>query len=254
MVVHFPIALLYASVALDWVGYWLRHPSLTRAGFYALVLGTAGAGVAALTGPDHVTGGPDVAALLANHQSFALLTVALAVGLMTVRFLAANGIREQWALVYLACTVPLLLAVTLTGYYGGELTYHHGIGVVTPQRPSGALGPIVGSQVPTKPLVVLLGLLVIVGVVVWLTLGRALAPAYFGAWWRAFKADRTDAAGALWTLRAGRPLTDGRDRWHADRPVLAYRETPAQDAVAARDIEPPPWRATSQSPPSQLPP
>ncbi|HEY7780397.1 MAG TPA: DUF2231 domain-containing protein [Ktedonobacterales bacterium] len=253
MVVHFPIALLYGSVALDWLGYWLQHPNLTRAGFYALVLGTAGAGIAALTGPDHVAGGADVAALLASHQSFALLTVALAVGLMTVRFLATNGIRDLWALVYLACTVPLLMAVSLTGYYGGELTYHHGVGIITPQGPPAALGPFVGAQVPTKPLVALLGLLVIAGVVVWLTLGRALAPAYFGAWWHALKIDRTDTAGALWTLRVGPSLANGRDQWHADRPALASREVPARDTLVRSDIEPPPGRADSQLPPRKSP-
>src|SRR5690349_5932541 len=56
MIVHFPIALLFASVALDWAGYWFKQSNLTRAGFYVLVLGALGSGVAALTGPDHVTG------------------------------------------------------------------------------------------------------------------------------------------------------------------------------------------------------
>lgn len=41
MLVHFPIALLFASVALDALGWLLRRPSLTRAGFFSLVLGTA---------------------------------------------------------------------------------------------------------------------------------------------------------------------------------------------------------------------
>jgi uncharacterized membrane protein len=79
MIVHFPIALLFASVALDWAGYWLKHPNLTRAGFYILVLGALGAGGAALTGPDHVTADASVMSLLADHQNFANLTVALAV-------------------------------------------------------------------------------------------------------------------------------------------------------------------------------
>lgn len=232
MVVHFPIALLFASVALDWVGYWLRHPHLTRAAFYVLVFGTAGAGVAALTGPDHVTGGADVATLLTNHQSFALLTVSLAVALMMVRFLAADGIRDPWALVYLACTVPLLLAVTLTGYYGGELTYHHAIGVVTAQGSAATVGPVVGSRVPTKPLVALLGLLVVVGLGLWLSLGRALAPAYFAAWWRGLKADRSNAPGGLWTLSA-RPSSGassgearGLTREAGSRPHIGEQVTP----------------------------
>jgi hypothetical protein len=65
MLVHFPIALLFASVALDWLGYWLQHPNLTRTGFYRLTLGALGTGVAALSGPDHATGDPSVPFLLA---------------------------------------------------------------------------------------------------------------------------------------------------------------------------------------------
>jgi uncharacterized membrane protein len=116
MLVHFPIALLFATVALDWLGYWLKHPNLTRAGFYTLVLGALGAGVAALSGPDHATGDPSVPGLLASHQNVASLTVALAVGLFTWRFLAARGISGGWALLYLVFTLALLVAVSLAGY------------------------------------------------------------------------------------------------------------------------------------------
>jgi uncharacterized membrane protein len=131
IMVHVPIALLFASVGLDWAGFWLRYVNLTRAGFYLLVLGAAGAGVAALSGPDHAGGDAAVIALLVSHQSFALVTVALAVSLTGVRFLAAEGIQGRWALIYLACTLALLSTLALTGYYGGELTYHQGVGVTT---------------------------------------------------------------------------------------------------------------------------
>src|SRR5215472_13122166 len=131
MLVHFPIALLFGSVALDWLGYWLKHPNLTRAGFYTLVLGALSVGVAALTGPDHATGDPSVPGLLAAHQNFATLTIATAVGLFAWRFLAARGVSGGWAVLYLVCTLALLVVVCLTGYYGGEMTYHHAVGVTT---------------------------------------------------------------------------------------------------------------------------
>src|SRR5258708_3947586 len=140
IVVHFPIALLFASVGLDWVGYLFRLPNLTRAGFYVLALGALGAGVAALTGPDYAAGDATVVSLLTLHQSFALITVALAVALLLVRYMAADGLGRGWALLYLGATVALLAVVALTGYYGGELTYHQGIGVST------ASGPVVASS------------------------------------------------------------------------------------------------------------
>lgn len=207
IVVHFPIALLFVSVALDWTGYILGHLNLTRAGFYTLVLGTAGAGVAALTGPDHVSGDASVVALLTQHQAFALVTVAIALALVWVRFLAADGIHGKWAAVYLACTVALLVAVSMTGYFGGELTYHQGVGVMSTQAGAAAgvseIGGEAGSQVPTKPLVALLGLLTIIGLGVWVTAGRKLVGAYYQVWWRAVRREYGNSGSSVWTVRRG---------------------------------------------------
>jgi uncharacterized membrane protein len=205
MLVHFPIALLCASVAADWAGVWLRYANLTRMGYYLLVLGTAGAGVAALTGPDHVPGDATVAALLASHQSFALITVALAASLMWLRFFPSDGIRGAWALGYLIAGLALLAAVSLTGYYGGELTYHQGIGVSTSQgtlvAPSAASAAL-AMHVPAKPLIALIGFLTVVGASAWFLLGRALVPAYYALWRQAVRRE-WHGSGALWTLRLG---------------------------------------------------
>lgn len=98
LLIHFPIALLYASVALDWIGFGFKQPNLTRAGFYTLVLGALGAGVAALTGPDHAAKDAEVAGLLAAHQNMATLTVVVAVTLVAIRFFAIDGLRSRSAL------------------------------------------------------------------------------------------------------------------------------------------------------------
>lgn len=200
MLVHFPIALLFASAALDALGFLLRRPSLTRAGFFTLALGTAGAGVAALTGPDHAQGDAAVQSLLTSHQSFALITVALAVALMLVRFAAVGGLSGGPALAYLGATVLLLVSLSLTGYFGGELTYHQGIGVtvVQPVLAAGAGGE--GGGVPVKPVVALLGLLSMGMIGVWLVAGRRARAGYFAVWWRALQRE-SDDGGALWTLR-----------------------------------------------------
>src|SRR5579859_2002741 len=203
IVVHFPIALLFVSVGVDWLGFWLRNLNLTRAGFYTLVLGTAGAGVAALTGPDHASGGADVVALLTQHQTFALITVAIAAALMWVRFLTADGIRDGWAMLYLACTLVLVAAVSLTGYFGGELTYHQGIGVTVTSAgaiPGGVEG-VDNHLIPVKPLVALIGLLSLVGLGLWLGAGSKLAGAYFAAWSRGVRGEYVNMPSPIWTLR-----------------------------------------------------
>jgi uncharacterized membrane protein len=206
MLVHFPIALLFASIALDWLGYWLKHPNLTRAGFYTLVLGAMGAGLAALSGPDHAAGDPSVPALLAAHQTFASLTVLLAVSLVAMRFVSVAGLRGIWALLYLAATLALLTFVSLTGYFGGEMTYHHAVGVTGAQA-SQALSSLAGSGVrpllPAKPITALLGFLCIVGLGAWLALGHAMMPVYFDRWWRTVRRELANAGTPLWTVQRG---------------------------------------------------
>ena len=200
MLVHFPIALLFASVALDALGYLLRRPSPTRAGFFTLALGTAGAGVAALTGPDHPQGNAAVQSLLVLHQSFALITVALGVALLLVRFAAIRGLAGGPAVAYLGVTVLLLVSLSLTGYFGGELTYHQGVGVTVAQPALAAGAGGEGDGVPVKPLVALLGLLSMGMIGGWLAAGWRARDGYFAAWWRALLRE-SDDGGALWTLR-----------------------------------------------------
>jgi uncharacterized membrane protein len=204
IVVHFPIALLFASVGLDWVGYAFRLPNLTRAGFYVLALGAAGAGVAALTGPDHAAGDATVVSLLTLHQSFALITVALAVALLLVRYMAADGLGGGWAALYLVGTLALLVALSLTGYYGGELTYHQGIGVSTASGP--VVAPAAGDasvHLPVKPMVALIGLVAVVVLGGWLLAGRQIAAAYHEQWMRALRTSfggAKESSARLWTL------------------------------------------------------
>ncbi len=203
IVVHFPIALLYTSVALDWIGFILRSSGVSRAGFYVLALGAAGAGVAALTGPDHAQGDATVANLLTLHESFALITVALAVSLLLVRYMAAEGLGGAAAIGYLVVTLGLIAVVSLTGYYGGELTYHQGIGIVLPNGPVIANG-VYGASVPVKPMVALIGVVAVGVLGGWLLAGGRFAGQYFDRWMRGVRTlygtSRNEATTALWTV------------------------------------------------------
>jgi uncharacterized membrane protein len=204
ILVHFPIALLFASVALDLVGYIFRITNLTRAGFYVLALGVAGAGVAAIVGPDHATGSATADALLIAHQNFALLTVALGVSLLLVRFFSADGIVSPWALLYFLVALALLGALALTGYYGGELTYHQGAGVVTSSGPVIIpAGPITDVHTLVKPLVALMGLATVTLMGGWLLFGKRLAPHYYPLWMTGLRGELGTTPGNLWTLRRG---------------------------------------------------
>jgi uncharacterized membrane protein len=202
ILVHFPIALLCASVTLDIVGYIFNFVNLTRAGYYLLVLGVAGAGVAAIVGPDHATGAAAADALLISHQNFALLTVALGVSLLLVRFFSVDGISAPWVFLYFAVSLALLGVLALTGYYGGELTYHQGAGVVTSAGPVIVpTGPITDVHTLVKPLVALMGLVAVALMGGWLLFGRRLAPHHYRLWIAGLRGELGDGPGNLWTLR-----------------------------------------------------
>jgi hypothetical protein len=110
----------------------------------------------------------------------------------------------------------------MTGYYGGEMTYHHAVGV------TGAVASGAGSMadvrplIPAKPFVALLGFLSVVGLGAWLALGRQIAPAYFPRWWQAVRQELVNANARLWTLRRGA----------ATRPAESQRATRAYGARA----------------------
>ncbi len=95
--------------------------------------------------------------LLTLHESFALITVALAVSLLLVRYMAADGFGGGSALLYLAATLVLLAVVALTGYYGGELDVPPGHRRRVAQRSRDPDG-VYGANVPVKPMTALIGL------------------------------------------------------------------------------------------------
>lgn len=132
-IVHFPIALLIVSVVLDALGLLFRQAGLTRAGFATLIAGGLGAGAAALTGPAEDAKDAASRTLLAQHELFALITVLVSLILIGVRIGNPGGLRGTAAFGYLAGGVVLILAVTATGYRGGEMAYGHGVGVLQMQ-------------------------------------------------------------------------------------------------------------------------
>jgi len=132
-IVHFPIALLIVSVVLDAIGLLFRQASLTQAGFATLITGGLGAGAAALTGPGEDAKDAASRALLTQHELFAAVTVLVSLILIGMRIGNDGGLRGAGAFGYLAGGVVLILAVAVTGYWGGEMAYRHGVGVVQVQ-------------------------------------------------------------------------------------------------------------------------
>jgi uncharacterized membrane protein len=89
IVVHFPIALLFASVALDVVSLWIRRLGVSQAATWCLVLGVPGAGFALLSGWISERGIEALAPpqLLHLHKVCAVLTTVVFGTLLLVRLM-----------------------------------------------------------------------------------------------------------------------------------------------------------------------
>jgi uncharacterized membrane protein len=168
IIVHFPIALLFASVALDFAAVLLRRASLAEGATWTLILGMPGALAAlasgwlsekdvnlALTGDLlHLH---KVCAVLASVVFGVLFLLRLAwqsprlLGWLGAVFphmkalVSAQKVVESYLPLAYAKSLPrsvvatyLFLSVVgvvllgLTGYLGGAMVYDHGVGVSLP--------------------------------------------------------------------------------------------------------------------------
>jgi uncharacterized membrane protein len=138
LIVHFPLALLCAAVAVD-LAAWVfrRHQPLRRTATVLYVLGTAGAVAAYFTGraASETVWLPGMAhALVAQHWDWALRTVWFfaALAIARVAFLRpSRGVPSHVTLAafVLAGFVGLGLLIE-TGDRGGRLVYQHGVGTI----------------------------------------------------------------------------------------------------------------------------
>ena len=137
LLVHFPIALLYAAIAVDLVGcaWWCNRP-LRQAATLLYALGTVGAIAAYLTGraASQVIWIPGTAqAVLTQHWDWALRTVWF-FPIVTIARLVLLGRRRREPAVALVVALALVGLVGIglllgTGDRGGRLVYQHGVGI-----------------------------------------------------------------------------------------------------------------------------
>lgn len=138
IVVHFPIALLSASVAFDvlaarWPAGGFRETSL-----YCLLAGVMGAALAVVTGGleeelAERAGAPE--AVLELHESLGTVTLVVFVALVGLRLAMRWGWIKEFRFVTLGLGAIGVASLALTGYWGGELVYIYGIGVKAVMAP-----------------------------------------------------------------------------------------------------------------------
>ncbi len=136
MLVHFPIALLSASVLFELLAQRWRQEECRVAGLYTLVLGLAGALVSVASGAmaeeavEH-SGVPE--RILEIHETLGFATFWMFAGLLGLRVSTWLGWIRERPLVSLVLGLVGVAVLFVSSYYGGSLVYEYGAGVA-PRR------------------------------------------------------------------------------------------------------------------------
>ena len=199
-IVHFPIALLIVSVMLDACGVIFRRASLTQAGFYTLIIGSLSASAAVLSGPEHAAKDAASLTILHRHELFAALMVLCCLILVGMRLGNVNGLYGTGVIGYLALGGVLIACIVLTGYFGGQMVYDHGVGV-TQLQGARVLTPDAVQEMWAK-----LGGIALVLIIFGWTLARfRFLVARLAAWWQAARSGAPSEQPTLWTLGLAPP-------------------------------------------------
>lgn len=132
MAVHFPIALLSASVLFDLFASRWRADELRAASLYTLIFGLAGALVSVITGAiaeeaaEH-SGVPE--RVLEIHETLGFATFWVFTGLLGLRVTTWLGWIRERPILSLALGFAGVVVLLVASYYGGSLVYDYGAGV-----------------------------------------------------------------------------------------------------------------------------
>lgn len=132
MLVHFPIALLSASVFVDLLGQRWWRDECRIAGLYMLVLGLAGALAAVASGAmaeeavEH-SGVPEQ--VLELHESLGFATFWIFAGLLGLRIVWWLEWVQERPLVSVTLGLIGVAVLLVASYFGGSLVYDYGAGV-----------------------------------------------------------------------------------------------------------------------------
>jgi uncharacterized membrane protein len=129
-----PAALLLVAVLFDLAGAITRRPSLRTAGFWTMVVGAAGAGLAVVSGlqaEEHIAHGEAVHRVMETHEELALITLGVFVVLALWRIVRERRMGSTERAVALAASLGGLGALFATAVYGGKLVFDHAAGIPT---------------------------------------------------------------------------------------------------------------------------
>ena len=131
LIVHFPIALLFAAALIYWSGFIVRRDAWLWSGLWTLALGAIGAAAAAATGLYAAPGvmlAPSVkSALLVYHKRIMVTVTVLSLALaLWAAISRPMPVRGRWA--FLMVLLVIIVLVAKGADYGGRMVYDYNAG------------------------------------------------------------------------------------------------------------------------------
>lgn len=123
-IVHFPIALFIAGLALDALGLALKHKELLLAGWYNLVIaalsafGGVGSGIMAM-----IMKGYPMRGVMQEHIVLAVISSVLMLVMVAMRVHKHEKMSIPLRTVYYLCAFAAFVLISWAGHLGGELVY-----------------------------------------------------------------------------------------------------------------------------------
>jgi uncharacterized membrane protein len=131
LVVHFPIALLFAATLIYWLGFLARRESWQWSGLWTLVLGALGAAAAAATGLYAAPGvmlAPSVKTVLLTYHKRMMIAVAILSAMLALWAIAARPMPARGRGAFLAMLVLVAALIAKGADYGGRMVYDYNAG------------------------------------------------------------------------------------------------------------------------------
>ncbi|MBI5238340.1 MAG: DUF2231 domain-containing protein [Deltaproteobacteria bacterium] len=142
MLIHFPIALLSAFLAMELLGFIFKKEDLRTAATWMLYLGTLGAMVAVAAGlyaASTVSHSEEVHPIILKHRNLGITVLSLGVILSIWRIMAGGRFTNKGQLVHLFLALVMVIAMTFGADLGGLMVYKYGVAVRAVPQPKGHL-------------------------------------------------------------------------------------------------------------------
>lgn len=131
--VHFPIALLLASLGFYAVHQWKQEDYFQRTGFLLHLIGVISMAIAVLTGnqaQSNIAETPALEELVQQHQISGFVLLWL-LGMMLIwRYLRQKRMQKLERWLFLGLFIASMALMAYSSHLGGTMVYEHGAGVI----------------------------------------------------------------------------------------------------------------------------